>query len=109
MSGWAGRMGLLRPCSRPLRRITLQVTRSRRNPTLQVVADDTAATSRAGTALRDQADLFGRVASDATAWRVIDAVDEERLQAIRAARARARERAWAAGVLRRAGHRRQRW
>ena len=49
-------------------------------------------------ALRDQADLFGRVASDATAWRVIDAVDQERLEAIRAARARARERAWAAGA-----------
>jgi hypothetical protein len=130
----------------------LQVTPVRRNPTLQVVADDTAATSRAGTALlaglaerlglsaslaramapirerrsahdpgrvlrdlavmladggdclhdlgalRDQVDLFGRVASGATAWRVIDAVDQERLEAIRAARARARERAWAAGA-----------
>ena len=49
-------------------------------------------------AIRDQADLFGRVASDATAWRVIDAIDQERLEAIRAARARARERAWAAGA-----------
>ena len=41
-------------------------------------------------ALRDQADLLRRVASDATAWRVIDAIDQERLEAIRAARARAR-------------------
>jgi len=49
-------------------------------------------------AIRDQVDLFGRVASDATAWRVIDAIDPERLEAIRAARARARERAWAAGA-----------
>ena len=49
-------------------------------------------------ALRDQADLFGRLASDATAWRVIDAVDPELLSAIRAARARARKRAWAAGA-----------
>ena len=49
-------------------------------------------------AIRDQADLFGRVASDATAWRVIDALDAERLEGIRAARARARERAWAAGA-----------
>jgi hypothetical protein len=126
--------------------------RSKRNPTLQVVADDTAVTSRAGTALlvaladrlglaaglaramattrerrsahdpgrvlrdlavmladggdclsdlgaiRDQADLFGRVASDATAWRVIDALDPERLEAVRAARRAARERAWAAGA-----------
>ena len=38
-------------------------------------------------ALRDQADLFGRVASDATAWRVIDALDGERLERVRAARA----------------------
>lgn len=49
-------------------------------------------------ALRDQADLFGVVASDATAWRVIDAIDSERLEAIRQARAGARRRAWAAGA-----------
>ena len=48
--------------------------------------------------LRDQGDLFGRVASDATAWRVIDSIDAEQLEAIRAARAAARERAWAAGA-----------
>ena len=48
-------------------------------------------------ALRDQPDLFGRVASDATAWRVIDALDADRLEDVRAARARARARAWAAG------------
>jgi Transposase DDE domain group 1 len=49
-------------------------------------------------ALRDQVDLFGAVASDSTAWRVIDAIDPERLEGIRAARAGARERAWAAGA-----------
>ncbi len=49
-------------------------------------------------ALRDQPDLFGRVASDATAWRVIDALDADRLEDVRAARARARARAWAAGA-----------
>ena len=49
-------------------------------------------------ALRDQVDLFGVVASDATAWRVIDAIDSERLEAIRQARADARQRAWAAGA-----------
>ena len=49
-------------------------------------------------ALRDQVDLFGAVASDSTAWRVIDSIDAERLVAIRAARARARERAWALGA-----------
>jgi hypothetical protein len=48
--------------------------------------------------LRDQPKLFGLVASDPTAWRVVDKVDAARLEALRAARARARERAWAAGA-----------
>ncbi|MGH3093535.1 MAG: IS1380 family transposase [Gaiellaceae bacterium] len=45
-------------------------------------------------ALRDQETLFGEVASDATAWRALAALDERRLQAIRAARAEARRRVW---------------
>jgi len=49
-------------------------------------------------ALRDQVDLFGQVASDSTAWRVIDSIDAERLVAIRAARGSARRRAWALGA-----------
>jgi hypothetical protein len=50
-------------------------------------------------ALRDQPALFGAVASDATAWRVIDQVCERGLLgALRAARAVARERAWALGA-----------
>ncbi len=49
-------------------------------------------------ALRDQVDLFGAVASDSTAFRVIDSIDAERLEQIRAARASARARAWAAGA-----------
>ena len=48
--------------------------------------------------LRDQAKLFGPVASDPTAWRVVDKVDAARLDLLRAARAKARERAWAAGA-----------
>jgi Transposase DDE domain group 1 len=53
-------------------------------------------------ALRDQPALFGGVASDATAWRLLDALDEERLRSIRAARADARRRVWAqAGAPRR--------
>ena len=48
--------------------------------------------------LRDQPTLFGAVASTPTASRVVDSVDSERLDAIRAARAEARERAWAAGL-----------
>jgi hypothetical protein len=48
-------------------------------------------------AVRDQQALFGPVASDATAFRVIDAIarDPQGLRRLRAAHARARERAWA--------------
>jgi hypothetical protein len=48
--------------------------------------------------LRDQEKLFGSVASDATAWRVLDRVDAEHLTRLQAVRADARERAWAAGA-----------
>ena len=50
--------------------------------------------------VRDQAPPFGEVASDATAFRVIDRIAREPqlLEAIRAAHANARERAWALGV-----------
>jgi Transposase DDE domain group 1 len=50
-------------------------------------------------ALRDQEDLFGQLASHATAFRVIDALsDRELLEDLRAARARARWRAWELGA-----------
>jgi Transposase DDE domain group 1 len=50
-------------------------------------------------ALRAQEDLFGRVASNATAFRVIDSLASEgMLGRLRAARARARERAWELGA-----------
>ncbi len=47
-------------------------------------------------AVRDQAPLFGAVGSDATAFRVIDAIASDRagLDRLRCAHARARERAW---------------
>ena len=48
--------------------------------------------------LRDQPQLFGEVASLATAWRTLDAVNDEALDRIATARAAARRRAWAAGV-----------
>ncbi len=44
--------------------------------------------------LRQQSDLFGSVASDPTAWRVLDAIDTAALARLRAARAAARELAW---------------
>lgn len=49
-------------------------------------------------ALRDQPGLFGPVASKPTAWRVLDRVSEAHLPRLRAGRAKARERAWAAGA-----------
>jgi Transposase DDE domain group 1 len=49
--------------------------------------------------LRDQEDLFGGVASPATAWRVVDALRREgMLERLREARAEARERAWELGA-----------
>jgi Transposase DDE domain group 1 len=45
--------------------------------------------------LRNHSDLFGPVASDATAWRVLDGIDSVALARIRAARAQARELTWA--------------
>lgn len=48
--------------------------------------------------LRNQAELFGKVASDPTAWRVVDSIDSDRLAAIEKARADIRARAWSAGA-----------
>lgn len=48
--------------------------------------------------LGDRQDLFGPVASMPTSWRVLDRIDEDHLDGVRAARATARERAWAAGA-----------
>jgi hypothetical protein len=45
--------------------------------------------------LRDQPGLFGAVASDPTAWRVLSGMDSDVLGRLRAARAAARELAWA--------------
>ena len=51
-------------------------------------------------AVRDQEPLFGPVASDSTAFRLIDRIAEEPglLDVLRAARARSRKRAWELGV-----------
>jgi Transposase DDE domain group 1 len=48
--------------------------------------------------LRDQGKLFGQVASEPTAWRAVERVDEAHLARLRAARTAARDRAWAAGA-----------
>lgn len=62
-----------------------------------VIADGGDALAHLAT-LRDQQKLFGTVASDATAWRCVERVDEEHLARLQAVRATARERAWAAGA-----------
>lgn len=48
--------------------------------------------------LRDQPDLVGTVASTATAWRVIDTMQEADLSRLSEARRRAREQAWRRGA-----------
>jgi hypothetical protein len=62
-----------------------------------VIADGGDALAHLAT-LRDQDKLFGGVASDATAWRAVERVDEAHLARLQAVRACARERAWAAGA-----------
>jgi len=47
--------------------------------------------------LRDQPGLFGQVASQPTAWRVLDSIDENLLAELQSARAASRARVWAAG------------
>jgi hypothetical protein len=53
--------------------------------------------------LRDQAELFGAVASDPTAWRVLSDVDGDARARVRVARAQARELAWAQAAETRGG------
>jgi len=45
--------------------------------------------------LRDQPEVFGQVASDPTVWRVLAGIDDAALGRLQAARAAAREMAWA--------------
>ena len=80
------------------------VRRSRRHDPGRVLLDVALTLADGGdclsdlSVLRDQPGLFGTVASTPTASRVVDSVDADRLGAIRAARAEARARAWAAGL-----------
>ena len=61
------------------------------------VADGAQAITGIGV-LSDREEVFGPVASMPTAWRVLDRVDADHLGLVQAARADARERAWAAGA-----------
>jgi len=48
--------------------------------------------------LRNQPGLFGEVASQTTAWRVVEAIDQSVLERVQRARARARARVWKWGA-----------
>jgi Transposase DDE domain group 1 len=82
-----------------------QVGRRRRHPDPVVLRDLAVMLADGGdclsdlAVLRDQPELFGPVASTPTAWRVVErtASDPDGLARLRAARAHARARAWAAG------------
>jgi hypothetical protein len=79
--------------------------RRRRHPDAAVLRDLAVMLADGGdalsdlAALRDQPGLFGPVASTPTAWRVLDRIarDADGLARLRAARAHARARVWAAG------------
>jgi hypothetical protein len=62
---------------------------------LAVLLADGGATISDLAVLRNEPGLFGAVASDPTAWRVLSDVDDAGLARLRAARAQARELAWA--------------
>jgi Transposase DDE domain group 1 len=99
--GMADRVGLTRALSDVL--CDVRERRSRHDPG-RVVRDLAVMLCDGGDclsdlgALRDQLVLFGSVCSDATAWRLVAELSEERLDAIRLARASARARAWRLGV-----------
>jgi len=63
------------------------------------VADGADCVDGVGQLWGDREHVFGPVASTTTLWRLVDErIDADRLAAIRAARAHAREQAWAAGA-----------
>lgn len=78
--------------------------RRRRHDPGRVIADLAVTIAGGGDALsnlvtlRHQPEVFGAVASVPTAFRVVDAIDDELLAAIRAARAQVRRAVWAAGL-----------
>jgi hypothetical protein len=78
--------------------------RSRGHDRGQVVADLAVMIADGGDAisdlavLRNQPEVFGKVASTPTAWRTLEAIDDSVLERIAVARAAARRKVWAAGA-----------
>jgi hypothetical protein len=62
------------------------------------LADGATAITDVARVLGSQPELFGEVASTATTWRMLDAIDDAALERIATARAAARRTAWAAGA-----------
>ncbi len=97
VAGVADRVGLTGALSQALAGL---VERRRRHDPGRVVRDLALSLADGGDCLadlgvlRDQETLFGPVASGPTAWRVIAALDEPRLRAVRRARAQARRQVW---------------
>lgn len=101
LAGVADRVGLTRALS-----VAMAATRQRRSAhdpgvvlrdLAVMLADGGECLADLG-GLRDQLDLFGGVASDSTAFRVIDSIDEQGLERLRSAVAVARARAWWLGA-----------
>ena len=65
---------------------------------LAVMAADGGGYSSDLAPLRDQPTLFGPVASQPTAWRLLDAIDDSLVARVNVARAETRARVWAAGL-----------
>lgn len=95
--GLADRVGLTEALSQAM--VGVRRRRSRHDPgrtlrDLAVMVADGGDCLADLSGLRDQPTLFGDVPSDATAWRALAALDEERLASARAARATARAQVW---------------
>ena len=92
----ADRTGLTGALSRALRRRGFTPVHDRG----RVLADAAVCIADGGrvlsdlAALRDQAELFGPVASDATLWRALEEIGDAQRERIAAARARTRRQVW---------------
>ncbi len=101
LAGTADRIGLTRALSAAM--APTRTRRSAHDPGV-VLRDLMVMLADGGTGLadlgaqRDQPDLYGNVASDSTAFRVIDSIDEQCLGRLREAVAVARARAWKLGA-----------
>jgi len=101
LSGVADRVGLTRALSEAM--APTRARRSAHDPGV-VLRDLAVMVANGGDCLadlgaqRDQLDLFGKVASDSTAFRVVDSIDAACLERLRAGVATARARAWTLGA-----------